>query len=117
MTNSTLDKVVCVSLDTHIWTARKKLRPEDLPLAAGTLPPEEVASLGSKRVFDPKKIADVQQLKDCGLFCRQLFQVDIDLEAATHIAEIEELALSHISVRRDRPSLFPVSPLIPSVEP
>ena len=57
MTNSTLDKVVCVSLDTHIWTARKKLRPEDLRLSAGTLPPEEVASLGSKRVFDPKKIA------------------------------------------------------------
>ena len=56
MTNSTLDKVVCVSLDTHIWTARKKLHPEDLRLSAGTLPPEEVASLGSKRVFDPKKI-------------------------------------------------------------
>jgi hypothetical protein len=57
MTNRTLDKVVCVSLDTHIWTARKKLRPEDLQLSAGALPPEDVASLGSKRVFDPKKIA------------------------------------------------------------
>ena len=49
----------------------------------------------------PKKIANVQQLKNSGLFSRQLFQVDVDLEATTHIAEIKELALAHIAMCRD----------------
>lgn len=58
----TLNKLVVVMLDIHLWTARKKLRAEDLK-AAGELPPETLASLGSKRVCDPKKLAPFAALK------------------------------------------------------
>lgn len=58
----TLNKLVVVMLDIHLWTARKKLRAEDLK-AAGELPPETLASLGSKRVCDPKKLAPFSALK------------------------------------------------------
>jgi Protein of unknown function (DUF3150) len=49
---SVLNDVVVVSLDIHIWSGRKKLRPEDLT-ATGTLPPETLVSLGSKKIFNP----------------------------------------------------------------
>src|SRR5882672_10941349 len=49
---SMLNDVVVVSLEIHIWSGRKKLRPEDLT-ATGTLPPEALVSLGSKKIFDP----------------------------------------------------------------
>jgi hypothetical protein len=49
---SVLGDVVVVSLDIHIWSGRKKLRPADLT-ATGTLPPEALVSLGSKKIFDP----------------------------------------------------------------
>jgi hypothetical protein len=49
---SVLNDVVVVSLEIHIWSGRKKLRPEDLT-ATGTLPPEALISLGSKKIFDP----------------------------------------------------------------
>jgi hypothetical protein len=52
---SVLNDVVVVSLDIHIWSGRKKLRPEDLT-ATGTLPPEALVSLGSKKVLDPKAL-------------------------------------------------------------
>ena len=43
-----LDHLVVVNLDIHIWTARKKLVPLDL--GGAELPPEDLASLGSKRI-------------------------------------------------------------------
>src|SRR5206468_4115580 len=43
-----------------------------------------------------KEIPDVQQLKYCGLFSRKRFQVDIHLEPASYIAQIEKLAFPHI---------------------
>lgn len=58
-----LNSLVVVMLDNHLWTARKKLRPEDLRAAAGNLPPDTLASLGSKKVCDPKKIAPFSALK------------------------------------------------------
>jgi hypothetical protein len=58
-----LNSLIVVMLDNHLWTARKKLRPEDLKTAAGTLPPDTLASLGSKKVCDPKKIAIFSALK------------------------------------------------------
>ena len=42
-----LDHLLVVNLDIHIWTARKKLVPLDL--GGAELPPEDLASLGSKR--------------------------------------------------------------------
>ncbi|WP_211354051.1 DUF3150 domain-containing protein [Thiohalocapsa marina] len=39
-------------IDYHIWSGRKKLRPEDLRMGAA-LPPDGLVSLGSKKVCDP----------------------------------------------------------------
>lgn len=51
-----LEQVICFSLeDISLWGARKKLRAEDVPLGAGgSLPPKDLASLGSKKIFNPK---------------------------------------------------------------
>lgn len=55
-----LDKVALVHLDVSTWSGRKKLRPEDIK---GSVPPKKLASLGSKRIVDPKKVAVFESLK------------------------------------------------------
>lgn len=52
-----LDNVILISLDNHVWSGRKKLKPEDLGKAVADLPPEELASLGSKKIFDRQRLA------------------------------------------------------------
>lgn len=56
-----LDQLVVFNLDVHIWSARKKLLPQDVGSAA--LPPEELASLGSKRVCNPDDLKMFTTLK------------------------------------------------------
>ena len=56
-----LDQLVVVNLDIHIWTARKKLVPLDL--GNTDLPPEDIASLGSKRICDPEALRAFGTLK------------------------------------------------------
>ena len=56
-----LDNLLVVNLDVHIWSARKKLSPTDLNGAE--LPPEDLASLGSKRICDPGDIKTFSTLK------------------------------------------------------
>ncbi len=46
-----LQQLLVVNLDVHIWSARKKLTAVDL--SDTNLPPEELASLGSKRICNP----------------------------------------------------------------
>jgi Protein of unknown function (DUF3150) len=53
--SNALNDVIVVSLDVRIWSGRKKLRPEDLT-ASGRLPPKELVSLGSKKIFDPRAL-------------------------------------------------------------
>jgi hypothetical protein len=53
--SNALNDVIVVSLDVRIWSGRKKLRPEDLT-ASGKLPPKDLVSLGSKKIFDPKAL-------------------------------------------------------------
>jgi Protein of unknown function (DUF3150) len=60
--SNALNDVVVVSLDVRIWSGRKKLRPEDLT-ASGRLPPEELVSLGSKRLCDPRSLQPFLDLK------------------------------------------------------
>ncbi|MDE3208587.1 MAG: DUF3150 domain-containing protein, partial [Pseudomonadota bacterium] len=57
-----LSRVVCIHLDVHIWSGRKKLRPEDLGRLSGTFPPPDFASLGSKKVCDPAALAVFHRL-------------------------------------------------------
>lgn len=60
----TLDKVDLVSIDCSIWSGRKRLRSDDIELGkGGKLPPEQVASLGSKKIIDPEDLAVFHTLK------------------------------------------------------
>ena len=60
--SNALQDVIVVSLDVRIWSGRKKLRPEDLT-ASGRLPPKDLVSLGSKKIFDPKALKPFVELK------------------------------------------------------
>lgn len=56
-----LDQLLLVDLSgIHLWTARKKLKPEMLE---GKLPPAILASLGSMRVIDPEKLKPFEKIK------------------------------------------------------
>lgn len=86
------DRLVLVMLDIRIWSGRKKLRPEDLILA-GEPPPEDLVSLGSKRVCDPEPLKVFQRLKkEADRFClrygtRFLGGYAVPEEHAAHLAE------------------------------
>ena len=56
-----LGSLLALHLDVNIWTARKKLSPEDFDGAK--LPPDDLASLGSKRVCDPEDLKVFGTLK------------------------------------------------------
>ena len=58
-----LQNIVCFYLDIHLWTGRKRLQPEDLKVQAGDIPPEKLASLGSKKICDPSELASFAALK------------------------------------------------------
>jgi hypothetical protein len=59
-----LDRLLVVKLDATIWGGRKKLHKEDLILGDGSvLPPEDLASLGSKKIADPGELAVFNRLK------------------------------------------------------
>jgi hypothetical protein len=61
-TSTILDRLVAVNLAVRIWSGRKKLTAEDLSLG-GAIPPEDLVSLGSKRVCDPEAVRVFQRLK------------------------------------------------------
>jgi hypothetical protein len=61
-TTAILDRLVAVNLDVRIWSGRKKLTAEDLSLGT-EVPPEDLVSLGSKRVCDPEAVRVFQRLK------------------------------------------------------
>lgn len=56
-----LEQILCINLNVNIWTARRKLTAQDM--GGVDLPPEELASLGSKRVCDPEKLKVFTTLK------------------------------------------------------
>jgi len=61
MTDRILDCLMAINLDVTIWTARRKLTPADF--GGAELPPEELASLGSKRVCNPEELKVFSTLK------------------------------------------------------
>jgi len=56
-----LDRLVAVNLSVAIWSARKKLTAADF--GGVELPPEELASLGSKKICDPERLRIFATLK------------------------------------------------------
>ena len=57
-----LRHVVIVQPEFHIWSGRKKLRAPDVGLSASDVP-EDLISLGSKRVCDPGRLKEFARLK------------------------------------------------------
>jgi hypothetical protein len=58
--------LVCVSLDVHLWSGRKRLRKEALiekNPAFANLPPESLATLGAIKICDPEDLAPFARLK------------------------------------------------------
>jgi hypothetical protein len=53
--------ILAVNLNVNIWTAKRKLQPEDFKHS--TLPPQQLASLGNKRICDPKALRVFTMLK------------------------------------------------------
>jgi hypothetical protein len=98
--NIILERVVLVKVEANIYGARKKLKKEDLVLADGSkLPPEDLASLGSKRLLDPEQLTVFNRLKkEAERIClrvgnRFLGGFAIPTEAATGITtELERIA-------------------------
>ena len=98
--NIILEHVVLVKVEANIYGARKKLKKEDLVLADGSkLPPEDLASLGSKRLLDPEQLTVFNRLKkEAERIClrvgtRFLGGFAIPTEAATGITtELERIA-------------------------
>lgn len=59
-----LERVEIIALDTPIWSGETRLQPEDIQLGrGGKLPPERVASLGSKKVIDPDDLKVFRTLR------------------------------------------------------
>jgi hypothetical protein len=56
------DQLTLVCFDIRIWSGRKKLRAEDLKLGT-EIPPEELVSLGSKRVCNPEALRVFHRVK------------------------------------------------------
>jgi len=61
--SNVLNNVAIVDLDVHIWSGRKKLRADDLKLNGKQIPPEDLASLGSKRTMSAKALAPFEKFK------------------------------------------------------
>ncbi|WGS85136.1 DUF3150 domain-containing protein [Methylomonas sp. UP202] len=104
-----LDRMVLVKVDANIYGARKKLKKEDLVLADGSkLPPEDLASLGSKRLIDPDKLTVFNRLKkEAERICLRVgtrflggFAVPVE-SAASITAELERIALDFAAAKTE----------------
>ena len=56
-----LDELLALNLNISLWSARKKMTAEDM--GGAELPPEDLASLGSKRIADPENLKVFSTLK------------------------------------------------------
>ena len=56
-----LDNLLALNLNVSLWSARKKMVLEDF--GGAELPPEDLASLGSKRIADPNSLKVFVTLK------------------------------------------------------
>lgn len=111
--------LVCVMLDTHIWSGRRHLEKTDLVHANpefAKLPEKELANLGSVKICDPEDIKAFQSLKGkaervlkrAGLPILGAIGVPLDKFQAVHDelvklqAEFNDLARTFIGAYDDR---------------
>ena len=57
------EQMSLIVLTVSLWSGRKKLRADDLDLSEDDIPPEELVSLGSKRICNPEAIRIFSTLK------------------------------------------------------
>jgi hypothetical protein len=101
-----LDSLLALHLEVNIWTARKKLSPEDF--AGATLPPEDLASLGSKRVCDPEALRVFGTLKARAVSLLDRHGVRFlggwaipESQAGAIVAELEQILLDFNAAKED----------------
>ncbi len=58
-----LKEITCINIDVHLWSGRARLRPEDIRIIQGELPPADLASLGSKKICNPDALSVFTALK------------------------------------------------------
>lgn len=101
---SVLDKLCVVTIHNTIWSGARHMRPEDIRLGdGGQMPPKDVATLGSKKICDPKSL-NIFRAIDCRMdaacfavgtrFLKGYAIPDTALDALTteldeHVAEFE----------------------------
>jgi hypothetical protein len=56
-----IEAMVLVNVEISIWSARKKMSPEDF--GGVDLPPDQLASLGSKNIFNPSRIDEFCRIR------------------------------------------------------
>lgn len=61
MTEQIFDKSIGLILDIRLWSGSKNLKAEDLQ--GSQLPPEELVSLGSKRIHDKRALKPIQAVR------------------------------------------------------
>lgn len=94
-----LSNAVYISPKFNIWSGRVKLDPQDIPEAARKMPPKELASAGSIKIFPPEELHQFRNFKTrVALLCQSKgLQFDNGwLVDASILPEIEqELAACH----------------------
>ena len=60
---SVLNEVVCVNLDIRIWSGKKRLSAADLEVSEAALPPQDLATLGSKKLCDPMVLLPLHRIE------------------------------------------------------
>jgi len=59
-----LDSIVCVTLDIRLFSGRRQLTLKDLAqIDPSALPPADLATLGHKKICNPKELAEFMRLK------------------------------------------------------
>ena len=101
-----LDRLTAVNLNVSIWTARRKLTAEDF--GGIELPPEELASLGSKKICDPERLRIFSTLKARAV--NQLDRVGVrflggwaipDEEAGSVLKTLQEVKSDFLEAKED----------------
>ena len=60
-----LSKMSVISVDCSVWSGARRLKPEDLSLGqGGQLPPDDVVSLGSKKLCDREVLKPFLRLRE-----------------------------------------------------
>lgn len=88
-----LDKMLIVVLHVSLFSGRRKLNSDDLEKdVRDALPPETLASLGTKKVFDPEELGKLNSVKREAQEAIAAVSVKTDLGEAVPIVEFKELA-------------------------